>query len=86
MNVRVRENLPRTNNILEKWHNYFAGGIIPHAYPDIWEFPEKFKGNNPLNHIKPFKPFKLGWKTNRNKENIERLTNGCKTELEDTKR
>ena len=86
MNVRVRENLPRTNNILEKWHNYFAGGIIPHAYPDIWEFPEKFKGNNPLNHIKPFKPFKLGWKTNRKKENIERQTNGCKTELEDTKR
>ena len=51
MDVRVQENLPRTNSIFEGWHHRFAGSI-PHVNPHIWTVIEKRKESNSLNDMK----------------------------------
>lgn len=48
MHVRVEQNLPRTNNALEGWHNRFSSSI-QHPHPHIWKFIGKLKEDNSLN-------------------------------------
>ena len=42
MNGRVANNLPRTNNYLDGWHNRFCG-MVNHAHPNIRKFLEMFR-------------------------------------------
>ena len=39
MHTRVQHDLPRTNNVLEGWHNRFCS-MFTHSHPSIWEFIE----------------------------------------------
>ena len=49
MNLRVQNDLPRTNNDLEGWHNRFAGAFKQrHAH--IWKFIEGLQNDSALNH------------------------------------
>ena len=48
MNIRVLDQLPRTNNNLEGWHNRFSGSLGNH--PDIWKFINALKQDSVLNH------------------------------------
>ena len=48
MNIRVLDQLPRTNNNLEGWHNRFSGSLGNHA--DIWKFINALKQYSVLNH------------------------------------
>ena len=51
MNIRVKEELPRTNNDLEGWNTRFSGGFL-HHHAHIWKFIEKLKQDSLLNHLK----------------------------------
>ena len=51
MNVRVQEDLPRTNNDLEGWHTRFSGSFL-HHHAHIWKFIDKLKQDSSLNHLK----------------------------------
>ena len=49
MSLRVQNELPRTNNDLEGWHNRFADSFQQrHAH--IWKFIERLQNNSTLNH------------------------------------
>ena len=50
MNTRVRDNLPRTNNDVEGWHNWFANSFRYH-HANIWTFIDGLKGDSALNHM-----------------------------------
>ena len=49
-NTRVRDNLPRTNNDVEGWHNRFANSCR-HHHANIWKFIDGLKGDSALNHM-----------------------------------
>ena len=49
MSLRVQNELPKTNNDLEGWHNRFSGSFYQrHAH--IWKFIEKLQSDSTLNH------------------------------------
>ena len=49
MSLRVQNELPKTNNDLEGWHNRFAGSFQQrHAH--IWKFIERLQNDSTLNH------------------------------------
>ena len=50
MNTRVQNDLPRTNNVLEGWHNRFCS-MSTHSHPSIWEFIEALKRDSSHNHL-----------------------------------
>ena len=50
MNIRVRDNLPRTNNNVEGWHNRFSKSFR-HHHANIWKFIDGVKGDSALNHM-----------------------------------
>lgn len=49
MNGRVQDDLPRTNNNLEGWHNRFSGAFT-HRHANIWKFITVLKNDSTLNH------------------------------------
>ena len=49
MNLRVQNDLPRTNNDLECWHNRFSGAFQQrHAH--VWKFFEGLQNDSALDH------------------------------------
>ena len=50
MHVRVENNLPRTNNDVEGWHNRFANSFRHHQ-AHIWKFIDGLKRDSALNHM-----------------------------------
>ena len=50
MNTRVQDNLPRTNNNLEGWHNRFSS-MFTHAHPSIWTFLDILNRESSYNHL-----------------------------------
>ena len=48
MNLRVQNNLPRTNNDLEGWHNRFAGAFQQRPF-HVWKFFEVLQNDSALN-------------------------------------
>ena len=50
MNLRVHENLPRTNIDLEGWHNRFSNSI-EHRHAHVWIFIDGLKQDSSLNHL-----------------------------------
>ena len=48
--TRVQQNLPRTNNYLEGWHNRLSG-MLNSAHPSIWECIDVLKKDSALNHM-----------------------------------
>ena len=51
MNMRVQEDLPRTNNDLEGWHTRFSGSFL-HHHAHIWKCIDKVKQDSSLYHLK----------------------------------
>jgi hypothetical protein len=47
----VEENVPRTNNAIEGWHNSFSS-ILNAAHPSIWKFIKALKKEDSLNKLK----------------------------------
>ena len=47
MNTRVRDNLPRTNNDVEGWHNRFDNSFR-HHHANIWKFIDGLKGDSAM--------------------------------------
>ena len=50
MNLRVHENLPRTNNNLEGWHNRSSNSFA-HRHTHVWKFIDGLKQDSSLNHL-----------------------------------
>ena len=48
MSLRVQNELPRTNNDFEGWHNRFTSSFQQHAH--IWKFIERLQNDSTLNH------------------------------------
>ena len=51
MNIRVQEDLPRTNNESEGWHTRFSTSFL-HYHAHIWKFIENLKQDSSLNYLK----------------------------------
>ena len=49
MNLRVQNDLPRTNNDLEGWQNRFSGAF-QHRHAHIWKFIKELQNDSALNH------------------------------------
>ena len=49
MNMRIQQDLPRTNNDLEGWHNRFSGSLRE-LHSHIWKFVEGLQAYSSLNH------------------------------------
>ena len=49
MNMRIQQDLPRTNNDLEGWHNRFSGSFRE-RHSHIWKFVEGLQADSSLNH------------------------------------
>ena len=50
VNTRVHDDLPRSNNHLEGWHNRFSS-MFHGAHPPIWDFIESLQRDSALNHM-----------------------------------
>ena len=50
MNLRVHENLRRTNNNLEGWHNPFSNSFA-HRHTYVWKFIDGLKEDSSLNRL-----------------------------------
>ena len=49
MSLRVKNELPRTNNDLERWLNRLFG-LLQQRHAHIWKFIEKMQNDSTLNH------------------------------------